>query len=334
MKTILEKLFDHHPLSQQEAYDVLSRLARGEVNPAQAAAFMTVYRMRDVTLDELSGFRSALLELAVPVELNSTNATDMCGTGGDGRNTFNISTLACFVVAGAGGRVIKHGNYGVSSVSGSSTVLEMLGYKFASDSSSLARSLEKSGVCFLHAPLFHPALKHVGAIRKELGTRTFFNILGPLVNPAQPSHRLTGLFSNQLLRKYNYLLQSTNEKYMLVHSEDGYDEISLTSPVRIATRQSNRMYTARELNLDPVVTSQLYGGETAEAASRIFLDIIEGNGNVAQNSVVSANAGAALFNLGIASDLRSGIQLALESLKSGMANTCFRKFMNQAVTLK
>lgn len=334
MKTILEKLFDHHPLTKSEAYEVLSRLGRGETNASQAAAFMTVYRMREITLDELSGFRSALLELAVPVHLDSNNTTDMCGTGGDGRNTFNISTLACFVVAGAGGRVIKHGNYGVSSVSGSSTVLEKLGFKFTSDSSSLKYSLEKSGVCFLHAPLFHPALKHVGAIRKELGTRTFFNILGPLVNPAQPSHRLTGLFSNQLLRKYNYLLQSTEEKYMLVHSEDGYDEISLTAAVKVATRETNRMLTAQELNLKPVTHSELFGGDTAEEASKIFLSIIEGKGNEAQNNVVAANAGAALLNLGIVNDFQSGILLALESLKSGKAAACFRKFMNQSVTVK
>lgn len=333
MKAILEKLFDHHPLTNSEAYDVLYRLGRGEVNPAQAAAFVTVYRMREITLEELSGFRSALLELAVPVDLDSSNATDMCGTGGDGRNTFNISTLACFVVAGAGGRVIKHGNYGVSSVSGSSTVLEKLGYKFTSDSSSLKYSLEKSGVCFLHAPLFHPALKHVGAIRKELGTRTFFNILGPLVNPAQPSHRLTGLFSNQLLRKYNYLLQSTKEKYMLVHSDDGYDEISLTSSVRIATRETNRMLSAREMNLNPVTHNELFGGDTAEESAKIFLNIIEGNGSQAQSSVVAVNAGAALFNLGIVTDFHSGIQLALESLRSGKAAACFRKFMDQSVTV-
>lgn len=334
MKATLEKLFDHHPLTKTEAYDVLSRLGRGEINLAQAAAFMTVYRMREITLEELRGFRTALLELAVPIALETQDATDMCGTGGDGRNTFNISTLSCFVVAAAGGRVIKHGNYGVSSVSGSSTVLEKLGYKFTNDNSALEDSLERCGVCFLHAPLFHPALKHVGEIRKSLGTRTFFNILGPLVNPAQPSHRLTGLFSNELLRKYHYLLQETNEKFMLVHSEDGYDEISLTAPFRITTREKQQVYSPREIGYPVVMPTDLFGGGTADEAAKIFLAIMQGSGTAAQNNVVAANAGFALYNLGIAQDVQTGIQLALETLQSRKAFSRFKLFMESSVTTK
>lgn len=332
MKTKLEKLLSQEVLSQEEAYSLLCSVGSGEANPAQMAAFMSVYRLREITLEELRGFRSALLELALPVKLDAQNAIDLCGTGGDGRNSFNISTLSCFVVAACGGRVIKHGNYGVSSVSGSSTVLEKLGYRFTSDSSILERSLETSGVCFLHAPLFHPALKHVAGARKELGTRTFFNMLGPLVNPARPSHRLTGVFSNELLRKYQYLLQETDEKYMLVHSDDGFDEISLTAPFRLVTNQYQKIYSAPEIGLERITPEDLFGGETADEAAEIFVSILNGNGTTAQNNVVAANSGAALFTLRIVNSLTNGIGLAKEALRSGEALKRFKLFINSGTT--
>lgn len=330
MKTKLDKLLSQEVLSQEEAYSLLCSIGSGEVNAAQMAAFMSVYRLREITLDELRGFRTALLELALPVNLDSQDAIDLCGTGGDGRNSFNISTLSCFVVAACGGRVIKHGNYGVSSVSGSSTVLEKLGYTFTNDSSVLERSLEESGVCFLHAPLFHTALKHVASTRKELGTRTFFNMLGPLVNPAKPSHRLTGLFSNELLRKYQYLLQETNETYTLVHSDDGFDEISLTAPVKLVTNTTTKVYSPLEFGLSKVNESELFGGNTADDAAKVFLNILEGRGTEAQNKVVAVNSAAALFTLGKVESIKSGIGITQDALISGKAKTRFNKFMEAA----
>jgi anthranilate phosphoribosyltransferase len=330
MKTKLDRLLNQEVLTQQEAYAVLVSIGNGEVNAAQMAAFMSVYRLREITLEELRGFRTALLELALPVNLDAQNAIDLCGTGGDGRNSFNISTLSCFVVAACGGRVIKHGNYGVSSVSGSSTVLEKLGYKFTGNSSLLDRSLNESGVCFLHAPLFHTALKHVAETRKNLGTRTFFNMLGPLVNPAQPSHRLTGLFSNELLRKYQYLLQDTNETYTLVHSDDGFDEISLTAPVRLVSNTTQKVFTPKEFGLQQVSELDLYGGATAEDAAKVFLTILEGKGTVAQNDVVAVNSAAALVTLGISDSFSTGIEVAREALISRKARKTFKSFMEAA----
>lgn len=328
MKAALEKLFNHESLTSSEAYDVLCAIGNGEVNSAQAAAFMSVYRLREITLDELRGFRTALWELALPVSLDSQGAIDLCGTGGDGRNSFNISTLSCFVVAACGGRVIKHGNYGVSSVSGSSTVLEKLGYTFTNDSASLSRSLEESGVCFLHAPLFHTALKHVAETRKNLGTRTFFNMLGPLVNPAKPSHRLTGLFSNELLRKYQYLLQETNETYTLVHSDDGFDEISLTAPVKLVTNAATKVFSPGEFGLNKVNETELFGGNTADDAAKVFLEILEGRGTEAQNNVVAVNSAAALFTLGKVESIKSGIEITHDALISGNAKKHFDIFMD------
>lgn len=327
MKNILEKLFSNCILTEAEAFDVLSVIGKGGVNPAQLASFITVYRMRDIALDELKGFRKALLELCVKVQLASENAIDLCGTGGDSKSTFNISTLASFVVAGAGGRVIKHGNYGVSSISGSSTVLEQLGCRFTSNSDILARSLDETGICFLHAPLFHTALKNVAIVRNELGVRTFFNMLGPLVNPAQPSNRLTGVYSAELLRKYVYLLQETNEIFTLVHSEDGFDEISLTGPTRIITGQNESYLTPSMFGLPNYQHSDLFGGTTARDAALIFEDVLSNRGTPAQNDVVCINAAMALQNLGVALDVESGIAHAREVLYSGRALTVFKKFV-------
>src|ERR1051325_3662660 len=241
MKEVLHDLFDHRSLSFEKAKEVLVNIASARYNPSQVAAFMSVYLMRPITVEELSGFREAMLELCLRTEFDTHETIDIVGTGGDGKNTFNISTLACFVVAGAGIKVTKHGNYGVSSVSGSSNVLEKLGYKFTSDKGILQSQLDRAGLCFLHAPLFHPAMKSVAPIRKELGVRTFFNMLGPVVNPAFPKYQLLGVYDLEMARLYNYLLQQTGNEYAIVHSYDGYDEISLTGTYKVIGRKGEKV---------------------------------------------------------------------------------------------
>ncbi|HTL80912.1 MAG TPA: anthranilate phosphoribosyltransferase [Bacteroidia bacterium] len=325
MKKVLEKLFAHETLSAVEAGDVIARIASGEGSDAQVAAFMTVYLMRPVTPEELAGFRSALLSLCAKVNLPNENAIDLCGTGGDDKNTFNISTTSAFVVAGAGGKVIKHGNYGVSSVSGSSNVLEHFGYKFTTDESKLKNSLEETGVCFLHAPLFHPALKRVGPIRKELGIKTFFNMLGPLVNPAQPSHRVNGVFSLELARVYHYLAQDAKEKYVILHGTDGYDELSLTSSAKLFTANGEEMVSAESFGLNRIQPIEILGGATPQAAAAIFRNVLQHKATEAQTNVVLANAALALNCLGLAKDLKEGVELAKESIQSGSAERSFKR---------
>ncbi len=327
MKKKLEKLFEHKTFSREEAKETLIRIAAGEGNDAQLAAFMTVYLMRTVTPEELSGFREALLELCKPVSLDAENAIDLCGTGGDGKNTFNISTLASFVVAGAGGKVIKHGNYGVSSVSGSSNVLEHFGYKFTHDNARLENALEKSGVCFLHAPLFHPALKRVASVRRELGMKTFFNMLGPLVNPAQPKHRVTGVFSLALARSYHYLIQPTNEKYVILHSLDGYDELSLTGATKIIRNNGEKIISPDHFGFPKLQPVEILGGTTVEEAANVFMNVLTNCGTQAQENVVVANAALALQCLGKEEKMEDAIVAAKESLKSGKALQSFKKMV-------
>src|SRR5687768_17529651 len=226
MKKILQYLFEHKTLTREMAKEVLVNIGKGIYNEHEVTAFMTIYLMRSITIEELQGFRDALLELCVAVQLNGHSTIDIVGTGGDGKNTFNISTLSCFIVAGTGQKVAKHGNYGSSSISGSSNVMEQIGYRFKSDNSKLQQEIDEAGICFLHAPLFHPALKQVAGIRKNLGMRTFFNMLGPLVNPAAPAYQLIGVFSLEMARIYNYMLQLGNNRFTIVHGIDGYDEIS------------------------------------------------------------------------------------------------------------
>ncbi|MFM7485370.1 MAG: anthranilate phosphoribosyltransferase, partial [Cytophagales bacterium] len=294
MKTVLNELIDHHSLTKETARHVLFDLASGKYNPAQMSAFMTVYMMRSIKTEELEGFRDAMLELCLPVKLDLP-VMDVCGTGGDGKNTFNISTLSAFVVAGAGQPVAKHGNYGVSSVSGSSNVLEYFGYKFSNDVSELKRSLDRANICFMHAPLFHPAMKNVGPIRKELGVKTFFNMLGPMVNPAFPKKQLVGVFNLELARQYAYLYQQTDKEFLILHSLDGFDEISLTSPFKFFFNGGEKLLAPRDLQFDKLSLLDLKGGETVEEAGKLFIQILEGNGTKAQNAVVLANAGMALY---------------------------------------
>lgn len=319
MKATLQYLFEHKTLSRQQAYEALLGIGKGQYNEHAITAFMTVYLMRSITIEELQGFQEALLELAVPVDLRGAKTIDIVGTGGDGKDTFNISTLACFIVAGAGQKVAKHGNYGASSVSGASNVMEQLGYTFKNNVDALNRELDAANICFLHAPLFHPALKLVGPIRKNLGMRTFFNMLGPMVNPAAPSTQLVGVFSLEMARVYNYLLQQTGKAFTIIHSLDGYDEISLTTDTKVITNNGERIMTPEQLGKRMVMPEDLHGGKTVEEAAAIFKKIISGEGSFAQNAVVLANAAMALFSTGAYTDYDTAYAAAVESLDSGKA---------------
>ena len=322
MKNILIHLFEHKTLSRHEAKDVLVNISKGSYNEHEITSFMTVFLMRSITIEELQGFRDALLELCVKVKFNGGRLMDIVGTGGDEKNTFNISTLSCFVVAGAGQKVAKHGNYGVTSTSGSSNVMELLGYKFKNDNDTLQKEIDEANICFLHAPLFHPALKAVGVIRKNLGVRTFFNMLGPMVNPAQPDYQLVGVYNLEMARIYNYLLQQTGKPFTIIHSLDGYDEISLTGDTKVITANGERIVTPEDLGKRMVQPQDIYGGNTADEAARIFMKIIKGEGTWAQNAVVFANSAMALQCSGNFATYQDAYEAAVESLESGKAYQC------------
>lgn len=326
MKEILNELIEHRSLSKETAKQVLVDLASGKFNASQTSAFMTVYMMRSITIDELQGFRDAMLELCIPVKLDLP-VMDVCGTGGDSKNTFNISTLSSFVVAAAGQPVAKHGNYGVSSVSGSSNVLEYFGYKFSNNIDELKRSLDRANICFMHAPLFHPAMKNVAPIRKELGVKTFFNMLGPMVNPAFPKRQLVGVFSLELARQYGYLYQQTDKDFVILHSLDGYDEVSLTGAFKYFYNGGEVLAEPQDLNLPHLLSDELKGGDTVEASAEIFMTILEGNGTEAQNSAVIANSGMALFCGHQKEGLVSALAKARQALESGAALVCFKKLV-------
>lgn len=326
MKDVLNNLLTHQPLTRAESYHVLMELASGKHNVAQVASVLTVYLMRPVTVDELMGFREAMLELCIPVQFERP-VMDVCGTGGDGKNTFNISTLSAFVVAAAGQPVAKHGNYGVSSVCGSSNIMEYLGFKFTNNADELRRQLDRANICFLHAPLFHPAMKHVAPVRKDLGIKTFFNMLGPLVNPAFPAIQFTGVFSLELARQYGYLLQQTATRFMVVHSLDGYDEVSLTGDFKFYATTGEGLGSPEDLKMNYVAESSIAGGQTVEESAGIFLDILHGKGTKEQNNVVIANAALALHCARPQSSLADMTELARETLLSGKAAQTFKKLM-------
>ncbi len=325
MKKILQLLFEHKSLDRSQAKEVLLNISNGDYNESEIASFITVYLMRSITIDELQGFRDALLELCVAVDLNGHEVIDIVGTGGDGKNTFNISTLSCFIVAGTGNKVAKHGNYGASSLSGSSNVMEQLGYKFKNNSDELKKEIEDAGICFLHAPLFHPALKVVGPVRKNLGVRTFFNMLGPMVNPAFPKHQLVGVYNLEMARIYNYLLQQTDKNFTIIHSLDGYDEISLTGDTKVITNAGEKIMTAETLGKRTVTAADIHGGNSVEEAAKIFINILKGEGSWAQNAVVLANSAMALQCTGKYKDYEECFQLAIESLESGRAYEKLKK---------
>lgn len=328
MKQILNYLFNHQTLSKAETKAIMIELAQGKFNETEAAAFVSVFLMRPITLDELKGFRDALLTLSIPIDLGTNDLVDIVGTGGDGKNTFNISTLACFVVAGAGQKVVKHGNYGVSSISGSSNVLELLGYQFKNTSEDLKNDLDRGNICFLHAPLFHPALKSVASLRKNLGLRTFFNLLGPLVNPAKPQYSIIGVYHLEIMRLYQYLLQQEHKDFTLLHALDGYDEISLTQDTKIIDQYGEYIYSAEDLGFQQIPEKALYAGETKEEAAKIFLNLLNGEAAPEQNAVVLANAAIALYTTKKYGTYKDCLRLAEDSLYSGKAKRCLEAIIH------
>ena len=329
MKKILFFLFEHKTLDRASAKEVLINISKGMYNESEIASFTTVFLMRSITIDELQGFRDALMELCVPVKFVGHQVLDIVGTGGDGKNTFNISTLSSFIVAGTGNKVAKHGNYGASSISGSSNVMEQLGYKFTNNQDVLKKQIEEANICFLHAPLFHPALKIVAPIRKNLGVRTFFNMLGPMVNPAIPDYQLVGVFNLEMARIYNYLLQQTGKAFTIIHTLDGYDEISLTSDAKVITNKGEKILTPEDLGKRPVSPEDIHGGNSVEEAAKIFLKILKGEGTWAQNAVVIANAAMALQCIGKYKDYDTCYSIAVESLESGAALSSLNKLVKQ-----
>ncbi|GAB3225549.1 anthranilate phosphoribosyltransferase [Hymenobacter seoulensis] len=327
MKQILNQLFDQQLLTHAEAREAMLRIAQGEANTSEMAAFMAVYRMRLISVPELAGFRDALLSLSRDPELGTHDTVDIVGTGGDGKDTLNISTLACFVVAGAGYKVTKHGNIGVSSVCGSSDVLAQLGVDFGVTNDMLKRQLERANICFLHAPSFHPAMRHAGPVRRELGVRTFFNILGPLINPARPNYQVAGTFSLELLRLYHYLLQQTDIRYAVVHALDGYDELSLTGAAKLASPEGERLVSAQDLGLLATKPEELAGGRTAQESAKLFVDVLEGRGTRPQRDVVTANAALAISCLEPGFSFSDCLATAQESLESGRARQALRELV-------
>ena len=328
MKKLLQYLFEHKTLSREQAKEVLVQISQGVFNEHEITSFVTVYLMRSITIDELMGFRDALLSLAVKINIGVENTIDIVGTGGDGKDTFNISTLACFIVAGAGQPVVKHGNYGASSVSGASNVMEQLGYQFKNEEAALSIEVKEAGICFLHAPLFHPALKTVGPIRRNIGVRTFFNMLGPIVNPAQPRYQLIGVYNLEMARIYNYVLQNLGKDFTLIHSLDGYDEIALTTDTKVITNKGEYIMTPYQLGKKKVFSEELHGGKTVEEAASIFKNIIQGKGTWSQNAVVLSNAAMALFVTGQYENYDLAFQAAVTSLESGAANNSLQKLIS------
>lgn len=327
MKNLLTKLLESLTLSRKEAHQLMHGIAEGALNDAQMAAVLASYIMRSISLDELMGFREALLELAIRPNLQNGEVIDLCGTGGDGKNTFNISTLAAFVVAGAGIPVAKHGNYGVSSLSGSSNVMENMGYRFSNDQEKLLSELETAGICFMHAPLFHPALKAVGGVRRQLGTKSFFNILGPLVNPANPRYQASGVFNLETGRIYSYLLQKENKRFRVIHSLDGYDEISLTADTRIFSPKGEHLVTPAHFSLPANTPEALHGGNTLEEAAEIFMQVLSNEGTSAQKNAVIANSAIAIQCYHDQLSLEEAVTMARESMESGKALNSLKKLL-------
>lgn len=327
MKQILYKLFEHQYLGRSEARDILQNIAQGKYSDAQIASLITVFLMRNISVEELCGFRDALLDMRIPVDLNEFSPIDIVGTGGDGKNTFNISTASCFVLAGAGYPVVKHGNYGATSVSGASNVMEQHGVKFTNDNDKLRRCMEQCNMAYLHAPLFNSAMKAVAPVRKALGVRTFFNMLGPLVNPVFPKYQLLGVYNLPLLRLYSYTYQQSDTQFAVVHSLDGYDEISLTTEFKVATSGNEKIYTPESLGFSRYQEADLYGGDTTEEAAKIFNNVLKNKATSAQRDVVIANSAFAIQVIESQKSIFECIDMAKESLESGKALQVLNKFV-------
>jgi len=327
MKQILNHLFENKTFTREQSKEILTEIARGKYNNSQMAAFMTAYCMRSITVNELEGFRDAMLELCLPVDLETDEIIDLCGTGGDGKDTFNISTLASFVVAGAGYKVAKHGNYGVSSGCGSSNVMEFLGYKFTNEEDKLKSSIGQANICFLHAPLFHPAMKTVAPIRRELGVKTFFNMLGPMVNPAKPTNQMVGVFNLELARIYAYLYQKSNVKYTILNALDGYDEVSLTCDFKTFSAEGEKINSIENLGFDKLQPGEILGGSSVAGSADIFMNVLNGDATKAQNNVVLANAALAIKTIGPEKSFADCFYEAEESLVSKKALTSFKTLL-------
>ncbi|MEJ7558062.1 MAG: anthranilate phosphoribosyltransferase [Pedobacter sp.] len=328
MKKILSHLFENKTFSRTESQKILTSIALGEFNTSQIAAFITAFGMRNITVAELQGFRDAMLDLCLKVDFSDYELVDLCGTGGDGKDTFNISTLASFIVSGAGYKVAKHGNYGVSSGCGSSNVMEYVGYKFTNDQDQLKRSLDSAGICFIHAPLFNPAMKTVAPIRKELGVKTFFNMLGPMVNPAQPKNQIVGVFSLELARLYAYLYQDTDKNYTILHAVDGFDEISLTCDFKTFTKTGESFRTVSSLGFELISENDIKGGDTVESSAKIFMEVLNGTGTAAQQNVVLCNAALAINTIDDSKTFGDCFYEAEESLMTKKALQSFKTLLD------
>ena len=328
MKQLLYRLFEHQYLGREEARVILQNIAEGRYNDAQIASLITVFLMRSISVEELTGFREALLDMRVPIDLTDFKPIDIVGTGGDGKNTFNISTCSCFVVAGAGYNVVKHGNYGATSVSGASNVMEQHGVKFTNNADQLRRNMEACHITYLHAPLFNPALKAVAPVRKNLGVRSFFNMLGPLVNPAMPAYQLLGVYTLPLLRLYNYTYQESGTRFAVVHSLDGYDEISLTADFKVAMPEKEKIYSPEMLGFKRCTETDLDGGSTPEEAARIFDAVLENRATEAQRNCVVINSAFAIQVICPEKSIETCIAEAKESLDSGRALATFKKYIS------
>ena len=327
MKNLLKDLYNHKIMSKEESKAALISLTDGSANSSQISSFLTVFLLRDITSEELDGFREAMIELSIDVDIDGDELIDLCGTGGDGKDTFNISTISSFVVAGSGIKVAKHGNYGVSSSCGSSNIISHLGHEFSNNISSLKYSLDKSNICFLHAPLFHPSLKNISPVRIELGVKTFFNMLGPMVNPIQPKSQLVGVFNSNIFRLYSHIYSKTNKSYCIVHSIDGYDEVSLTGSFKLFSNNQDLMLEPKDLGFNVIDSVKLSGGKNIKESSKIFLDILKNKGTSEQVDAVLANSGLAIYCAKKLNSIKDGIEIARESLESGKAYNCLKLFI-------
>jgi anthranilate phosphoribosyltransferase len=327
MKKILNRLTQYETLTEKESRDIIINISEGKLNTSEISSFLTIFMIRNITIEELNGFRKALIELSLKINLNEFDPIDLCGTGGDEKDTFNISTLASFVTAGSGVKVAKHGNYGVSSSCGSSNVLEYLDLKFNNDSDKIRKAVDKANICFLHAPLFHPAMKNVAPVRKELGLKTFFNMLGPMVNPSMPKKQVVGVYNLELARIYNYLYQTTDINYNIIHSIDGYDEISLTKGTKVYSRESEFILDSKDFSLKDIDSKNIRGGKDIKSSSKIFMDVLNGEASNDQENVVCANASLAIA---ISKDISiiEAFDKAKESIKTKNALKCFNELIN------
>ena len=326
MREIIKRLLNHETLSIQESRNILVDISNGKFNIEQVVSFLTIFMYRNITSEEIIGFRDALIELSVKANFNDYSTIDLCGTGGDNKNTFNISTLASFVTAGAGIHVTKHGNYSVSSICGSSNVLEYLGIKFSNHNEFLKKCLDQAKICILHAPLFHPAMKNVAPVRRNLGFKTFFNILGPLVNPCQPKNQMTGVYSLNLARLYAHIFRNTDKRFTVIYSLDGYDEVSLTDDFKLIDNENEMILNSSFFGYQKLNPSQIIGGSNIENSAKIFMDILNNNSTTAQKNVIISNSALAIKTISSLT-IDECLTIARESIESKKALESFNKLL-------